>query len=85
MKKCTKSIWVVPVCNKKGEWGFLPKSYNTKGHANSAITNRKLDGYNHNGVVYNQRVYMPPIEAVVTFEAPDCDNCPLRFKCFTEK
>lgn len=75
--KIKVTAWFVPICDLKGKWTVLPKVYRTKGFAKSAITNRHLEGEDGRS--------LEPISATAEFEAPSCDDCVQKFKCFTQR
>jgi len=73
------SFLVVPVCygNKNKKWTILPKAYKQLSHANSAIRAHKR--------IYKNAIFRTPIYINKEIEVPDCEDCPQKFMCFTER
>ena len=69
------SVWVVPICTGKGKWTILPKAYTKEGYAKSGIRAHHIPDHRH----------LDPVELSLEIGEPDCDNCPMRFKCFTTR
>lgn len=77
MGKLVVTGWVIPICKKK-KWTVAPKIYRTRGFAKSGAKyfERDRDVTRH----------LDPMPISGEFEIPDnCDECPHRFKCFTER
>ena len=66
----------------------MPKIYTKKSHAKSAITNcKKADtDYGWRGAPMTTTTrYLDPVPISAEIDEPKCDDCPNRFKCFTQK